>query len=139
MKKSLIIASVIVGILIVSFVSAGWFTGNAIKSGLWSADWCNKGHQCPAGEGDCDASNHCLTGYCAPNVGEYYGQVKKMDVCETKKPIPPCPTVRVKRIGDVTDDKKITESDARLILMYVAGLVELTEKQMERAELSGDG
>ena len=79
MDKKIFIG-MIVGVLLLSVVSAGWFTGNAI----WDGNYCSKNNKCDAGEGDCDKDTHCNTGYCAKNVGERYGQAKGMDVCEYK-------------------------------------------------------
>ncbi len=62
----------------ISLVSAGWFTGNAV----WGWSHCSNSAKCPAGEGDCDRDSHCATGYCAHNVGTKYGQSRNMDVCE---------------------------------------------------------
>jgi len=76
MKKILMFISM--GILLVSLVSAGWFTGNVV----WAGDWCSAESPCPAGEGDCDKNEDCLTGYCAQNVGRNYRKFITMDVCE---------------------------------------------------------
>ncbi len=76
MKKILIF--VFIGVFLVSFVSAGWFTGNAV----WGWNHCSSVNPCPAGEGDCDKNSDCLTGYCHQNTGSKYGKSRMMDVCE---------------------------------------------------------
>ena len=76
MKKILIF--VLIGVFLVSFASAGWFTGNAV----WSWSHCSSANPCPSGEGDCDKGEDCLTGYCGQNVGKKYGKSWSMDVCE---------------------------------------------------------
>lgn len=86
MKKILVIgALVLVSVLVISLVSAGWFggvTGNVI----WSRNHCSDKSRCPAGEGDCDRDSHCLTGYCRHNVGRNYGQKNRwIDVCECQQ------------------------------------------------------
>ncbi|MAG07343.1 hypothetical protein CMI46_00830 [Candidatus Pacearchaeota archaeon] len=87
MKKSLIFISLLVGILMITFVSVGLFngingfTGNAI----WGWSHCTSSNPCPAGEGDCDRNSDCLTNYCHHNVGQSYGKSYSMDVCESKE------------------------------------------------------
>jgi hypothetical protein len=87
MKNKKIIISIFVGVLLVSFVSAGWFSGNAVKvakDAPWGSKYCTFSNPCDAGMGDCDKDSQCKTGYCAQNVGLKYNQSKKMDVCEYK-------------------------------------------------------
>jgi len=49
---------------------------------LWDWNYCTTDCKCKAGQGDCDGDFHCLTGFCALDVGAKYGQDKWIDVCE---------------------------------------------------------
>ncbi|MFH1608151.1 MAG: hypothetical protein ABIA78_03380, partial [archaeon] len=84
--KKLVIVGIVIGILMMSFVSAGlWdtITGNAPRSaGIWGWSFCKPNYPCEAGQGDCDKNVDCKTNYCAFNVGLNYGQQRTMDVCE---------------------------------------------------------
>ena len=42
-------------------------------------------------------------------------------------------------IGDVNGDGKINARDAKLVLQYFNGKVELTEEQKAKADVNGDG
>ncbi len=113
MNNKKILSILILGIFVTSIVSAGlwdWMTDEPQMSprarrsnedNLWDTEWCDRGHPCGAGEGDCDSSRDCLTGYCASNVGAdkekpYYQLIKdafpgksdrwrrRMDVCECR-------------------------------------------------------
>ncbi|MEA3344195.1 MAG: Ser-Thr-rich GPI-anchored membrane family protein [Patescibacteria group bacterium] len=53
----------------------------------WSWTYCSENCPCNAGEGDCDKDSHCITGYCAKDVGANYGQDASKDVCEVKATI----------------------------------------------------
>lgn len=66
MKKSAVLILSLV--LLISFVSAGWFTGNVI----WDTNYCTDSNKCVAGEGDCRRDSNCLTDYCAKDVGDSY-------------------------------------------------------------------
>ncbi|MBR9701650.1 hypothetical protein GOV13_01885 [Candidatus Pacearchaeota archaeon] len=80
MKRYFIFVGVVLGVLMLSLVSAGLFTGNVI----WDWKWCSQSTPCPSGEGDCDKPSDCLTGYCSKNVGVKYKKSKHMDVCECR-------------------------------------------------------
>ena len=79
MKKNTILIGVV---LIVAFLIVLFFgfrlTGGVVST--WT--YCSAGSLCSEGEGDCDYDNHCLTGYCAQNVGLKYGKIEGLDVCE---------------------------------------------------------
>ena len=49
---------------------------------VWDWDYCATDCKCKSGQGDCDGDFHCLTGFCALDVGAKYGQDKWIDVCE---------------------------------------------------------
>jgi len=48
----------------------------------FSWNYCKSDCKCEIGQGDCDGSQHCLSGYCAYDVGKKYGKDKTLDVCE---------------------------------------------------------
>jgi len=47
-------------------------------------DWscCTSSARCNNGDGDCDSDADCLSGYCAHDVGAFYGVSGSFDVCE---------------------------------------------------------
>jgi len=82
--KRLVISLILV-LFLVSLVSAGWWTGKVVSVNNGHSSFCNpkySGYPCGAGEGDCDKSTECATGYCANNVGKKYGMPSSYDVCE---------------------------------------------------------
>ncbi|MFH1608222.1 MAG: hypothetical protein ABIA78_03745 [archaeon] len=99
MKKNLLIVGTVIGLLMMSFVSAGlWdtITGNVASYEKWGWSYCTTNKPCSAAEGDCDKtsgyfesdkygkwgkSTQCLSGWCNENVGQYYGVGKSVDVC----------------------------------------------------------
>ena len=79
MNKNLLMAGIVVGVLMISLVSAGWFTGNAVAG---DGNFCTTKNPCVEEQGDCDKDKHCTGGLiCVKNVGATYGFDKKTDVC----------------------------------------------------------
>jgi hypothetical protein len=71
----------LIALIAVSALSIG-ISGNMTGNAVWGWSHCSNSNPCPAGEGDCDKDNQCLTNYCAMNVGANYGKLRSMDVCE---------------------------------------------------------
>ncbi len=81
-------------------------TGNCHTVSLWDWGYCATDCKCKAGEGDCDGDFHCLTGFCALDVGAKYGQDKWIDVCEYR---PGAKEIKEKIPEIITDPEEIPE------------------------------
>ena len=122
-----------------------WSTWVTIKTAICKEDGLKERNCTVCGNKEIEAIP--ATGVCkgewvmvkAPTATEKGQDVKKCTMCGEVLETREIPMAIKYKLGDVNDDGKITAVDARMILRYVAGIIDLTAAQKLAADTNKDG